>query len=82
MTTTLVRRTTLPRAAARPQTATVLTFIVVVAATIGSIGGLAIHGLYTDDTAWATAALRGGDLVTLLLVVPGLIVATLLARRG
>jgi hypothetical protein len=82
MTTTLVRPATPPRAALRARAATVLTFVVVVAATIASVGGLAIHGLYTDDTAWATAALRGGDLITLVLVVPGLILATLLARRG
>ena len=42
----------------------------------------AVHGLYTDDTAWATAALRGGDLATLSLVVPGLVAAVVLARRG
>lgn len=82
MTTVLIRPATPLRASATTRTATVLTFIVVVAATIASVGGLATHGLYTDDTAWATAALRGGDLVTLLLVVPGLIAATVLARRG
>lgn len=82
MTTTLIRPTTQLRLATTSRTATVLTMVVIVAATIASIGGLAVHGLYTDDTAWATAALRGGDLVTLLLVVPGLIAATLLARRG
>src|SRR5437763_766724 len=82
MPTTLVRPTTTVRPKSTARTATVLTFVVVAAAAIASIGGLAVHGLYTDDTAWATAALRGGDLVTLVLVVPGLILATLLARRG
>ena len=82
MTTTMVRLTTPLRVGSRSRTATVLTAVVVAAATISSIGGLAVHGLYTDDTAWATAALRGGDLVTLALVVPGLIAATLFARRG
>ena len=82
MTTTLVRPTTAVRADVTSRTATVLTGVVIVAATIASIGGLAVHHLYTDDTAWATAALRGGDLVTLVLVVPGLIAATVLARRG
>ena len=82
MTTTLVRPTTPVRADVTSRTATVLTGVVIVAATIASIGGLAVHHLYTDDTAWATAALRGGDLVTLVLVVPGLIAATVLARRG
>jgi len=82
MTTTLRKPTTTVRVGAASRTATTLTFIAIIAATIASIGGLAVHGLYTDDTAWATAALRGGDLVTLVLVVPGLISATLLARRG
>ena len=82
MTTTMVRPTTPLRVGTTPRTATVLTAVVVAAATVASIGGLAVHGLYTDDTAWATAALRGGDLVTLVLVVPGLIGATLFARRG
>ena len=82
MTTTLVRPTTAVRPKSTARTATVLTFVVVAAATIASIGGLAVHGLYTDDTAWATGALRGGDLATLVLVVPGVIAATLLARRG
>src|SRR5436853_7081301 len=82
MTTTLVRPTTTVRPKSTARTATVLTFVVVAAATIASIGGLAVHGLYTDDTAWATGALRGGDLATLVLVVPGVIAATLLARRG
>lgn len=82
MTTTLVRPAVPPPALVGTRAATVLTSVVVVAATIASVGGLAIHGLYTDHSAWATAALRGGDLVTLVLVVPGLILATLLARRG
>jgi multisubunit Na+/H+ antiporter MnhC subunit len=82
MTTTLVRPTTAVRPTSTARTATVLTFVVVAAATIASIGGLAVHGLYTDDTTWATGALRGGDLATLVLVVPGLIATTLLARRG
>jgi len=82
MTTTMVPPTTTLRVETASRTATALTFVVVAAAIVASIGGLAVHGLYTDDTAWATAALRGGDLVTLVLVVPGLIAATLLARRG
>ena len=82
MTTTMVPPTTTLRVETASRTATALTFVVVAAAIVASIGGLAVHGLYTDDTAWATAALRGGDLVTLVLVVPGLIASTLLARRG
>jgi len=82
MTTTFARSMTPVRTDTTPRTATVLTIVVIVAAAIASIGGLAVHGLYTDDTAWATAALRGGDLATLLLVVPGLVAAVVLARRG
>src|SRR3954454_17872246 len=81
MTTTLMTRTTTARAGVTSDAATVLTFVVVIGATIASVGGLVVRGLYTDDTAWATAARRGGDLVTLLLVVPGLSAATLFARR-
>src|SRR3954464_5128163 len=82
MTATLVRPTTPVHPSATSPIAAALTFVVIAAATIASVGGLAVHRLYTDDTAWATAALRGGDLVTLVLIVPGLIAATLLARRG
>jgi len=82
MTTTLMKPTTTVGVGTVRRTATVLTSVVVTAATIASIGGLTVPGLYTDDTAWATAALRGGDLVTLVLVVPSLVAATLLARRG
>ncbi len=48
---------------------------------VASIAGLAIDGLF-KETEWAREALRGGDLVTLTLVVPLLIVALILARRG
>jgi hypothetical protein len=60
----------------------ILTCVLAVAGTAASIGGLVVHGLYTDDTQWAIAALRGGDLVTLVFVVPGLLLAMSLARRG
>src|SRR3954463_12460494 len=82
MTATLVRPTTPVHPSATSPIATALTFVVIAAATIASVGGLAVYRLYTDDTAWATAALRGGDLVTLVLIVPGLIAAALLARRA
>ena len=82
MTTTMVRPTATLRVGTGSRTATVFTFVVIAAATVASIAGLTVHGPYTDDTAWATAALRGGDLVTLVLVVPGLIAATLFASRG
>jgi hypothetical protein len=38
--------------------------------------------VYQDDTSWATAALRGGDLVTLVVAVPILALAMVLAGRG
>ena len=43
---------------------------------------LTIQDLYQDDSSWATAALRGGDLVTLAVAVPILIVAMVMANRG
>jgi hypothetical protein len=60
----------------------VVTSIVAVTSIIASACGLLVHGLYMDDTAWAREALRGGDLVTLTLIVPTLVVAMLLANRG
>lgn len=46
-----------------------------------SVAGLFVTGLY-DETAWGREALRGGDLVTLLVAVPILIAALVLVRRG
>jgi hypothetical protein len=60
----------------------VLSAIVVTASVVASVGGLSIKDLYQDDTSWATAALRGGDLVTLVVAVPTLVVAMVLASRG
>ena len=48
---------------------------------IASAAGLLIDGLYTDG-AWAREALRGGDLVSLVLVVPLLIASLTLSARG
>jgi hypothetical protein len=39
------------------------------------------HALYRDNT-WSKAAFRGGDLATLVLTVPVLVVALAMARRG
>jgi hypothetical protein len=47
-----------------------------------SIAGLSVKSLYQDDSSWATAALRGGDLVTLIVAVPVLVLAMVLADRG
>lgn len=46
-----------------------------------SAAGLWVHELY-HDAPWASAAFRGGDLVTLVVAAPALIVALLLSRRG
>ena len=59
----------------------VLSAIVATASVIASVAGLSIKDLYQGDT-WATAALRGGDLVTLVVAVPTLGVAMVLASRG
>jgi hypothetical protein len=48
---------------------------------VTAAAGLFIDGLYKDG-AWAREALRGGDLTTVLLVVPILIGAMLLSVRG
>ena len=66
--------------AARASTA--LTWIFLAAAAASSIAGLAWPGVYRDPTAWATEALRGGDLTTLVLVVPALAAALVLAGHG
>jgi hypothetical protein len=51
-------------------------------ASVGSsVAGLLMKDLY-QDTSWATAALRGGDLVTLVVAVPILFLAMVLASRG
>lgn len=60
----------------------VLSAIVATASVVASVAGLSIKDLYQDDTSWATAALRGGDLVTLVVAVPTLVVAMVLASRG
>jgi uncharacterized protein (DUF736 family) len=44
-----------------------------------SAAGLWIYGLY-QDAAWASASLRGGDLVTLAVAAPALAAALLLAN--
>lgn len=66
----------------RSKAAYVLSAIVATASVVASVGGLSIKDLYRDDTSWATAALRGGDFVTLVVAVPILVVALVLASRG
>jgi hypothetical protein len=65
----------------QPRLAWRLSAIVALLALIASAGGLFREDLYRDNTL-VTAAFRGNDLITLVVAVPGLIVATLMARRG
>ena len=61
--------------------AAALSIGVAIAMTISSGMGLLARDLY-EGGSWAREALRGGDLVTLVVVVPVLVVAVTLARRG
>ena len=58
-----------------------LSVVVAALMVMASLGGLVLPGLYRDNT-WSTAAFRGTDLATVLLAVPVLAVALVLARRG
>jgi hypothetical protein len=49
---------------------------------VASLAGIFWDGLYSRDAEWAQAAWSGNDLVTLLVAVPLLVMALLLARRG
>jgi hypothetical protein len=66
---------------ARPRWPGALSAVIAVLMTLASLGGLFAHGLYRDNT-WSTAAYRGTDLATLLVAVPVLVVAVVLAYRG
>jgi hypothetical protein len=68
------------RAGPRLTAASVLTAVLLVLMVVQSVLGLVVDGLYPEQT-WAVAALRGNDLVTLVLVVPMLSAATWLSRR-
>jgi hypothetical protein len=78
-----------PLAAAQPASALqsrlrgpdAVSVVVAVLLVFASLGGLLLHGLYRDN-AWSIAAFRGNDLATLLLAVPVLVVALVLARGG
>jgi hypothetical protein len=60
----------------------VLLSAIVAALMVGaSVLGIVVHDLYREG-AWAREAFRGGDVVTLVLVVPVLITSMALARRG
>jgi hypothetical protein len=59
-----------------------LSAIVALASVVASAAGLWMKDVYQDDTDWATAAFRGGDLVTLAIAVPSLVLAMVIANRG
>jgi hypothetical protein len=58
-----------------------LTWLVAALALAASLFGLIVDGIYTGAASTASM-LRGYDLVTVVAVVPGLVVAVQLARRG
>ena len=74
------RRTTLLRPGPRLTAAWVVSTAVVVLMVVQGALGLAVTGLYPEQT-WAVAALRGNDLVTLVLVAPALALALVLSHR-
>lgn len=67
--------------AAHEGIAVVLTALIVALMIAASVLGIVVDGLYREGP-WAREAFRGGDVVTLVLVVPVLIGALLLVRRG
>ncbi|MGH2656545.1 MAG: hypothetical protein ACRDIZ_07600 [Actinomycetota bacterium] len=74
-----VAPTTWPGAARRA--AVVLSAGIAALMVVASAAGLLVEGLYPDGE-WAREALRGGDLVTLVLVAPLLIASLILSVRG
>jgi hypothetical protein len=72
-----------PRAAVahKLRAAWIVSAIVAVLMVAATSMGLWVPGLY-PDAPWASAAFRGGDLVTLVVAAPALIFALLLSRRG
>lgn len=65
----------------KPEAAFVLTILIAVLATLASVGGLFIKGLYRDNLL-VVSGWTGNDLATLLVAVPLLLAATIVARRG
>ena len=72
-------RRPLLRAGPRLTAAFVLSTAIVAIMVVQSVLGLFVPGLYPEE-AWAVAALRGNDLVTLALVAPALAVAVYVSR--
>ena len=58
----------------------VLSWVVLALMAVASAAGLVVDAIYPEE-AWAVAAFRGNDLVTLVLVVPVLTVALVASRR-
>jgi hypothetical protein len=63
------------------KTATILTLAIGLLATVASAGGFFLPGLYRDNLL-IRSAWRGNDLATLLVAIPGMVVALLLSLRG
>ena len=76
-----IPRESWPPAAHEGSIAVVLTALIVALMISASVLGIVVDGLYREGP-WAREAFRGGDVVTLVLVVPVLIGALLLVRRG
>lgn len=72
--------TTILRAGPRLTAAWVLSAVVLAVMVLASALGLLVESLYPEET-WAVAALRGNDLVTLVLVAPALAIAMVSSRR-
>jgi hypothetical protein len=70
-----------PPAAQKGSIAVVLTALIIALMIAASVLGIVVDGLYREGP-WAREAFRGGDVVTLVLVVPVLTGALLLVRRG
>ncbi len=71
--------TAILRPGPRLTTAWVLSSVVLALMAASSAAGLLVEGIYPEQT-WAVAALRGNDLVTLVLVVPVLTLALAASR--
>jgi hypothetical protein len=68
------------RAGPRLRAARILSAVVLLLMVVQAALGLAVSGLYPEQT-WAVAAFRGNDLVTLLVAAPVLAVAMLASRH-
>lgn len=78
-----IRGETMPRPSVNVpvRAAYLMSWVIAMLMIAASLAGLLVDGLFKEGL-WAREALRGGDLVTLVLVAPLLIVALVLVRRG